>query len=151
MNACEWTRQIEAYHDGELGAEAARSVEEHLRSCPACAAELDRSKAISRRFAEASFPSPSPDFYQRLRRESPAAREKAVVALAERLAAVAAAILILCAAWAWSGPAPVQRAVAAPAPWEWAAVTLHDSQTAAEIPTFARWVANDLALEFDYD
>lgn len=151
MNACEWTRQIEAYHDGELGAEASRSVEEHLRACPACAAELGRSKALSRRFAEAAFPHPSPDFLLRLRRESPSAQEKVAVALAERLAAAAAAILVICAAWLWSGPAPVQPPTATPAAWELTAVTLDDVQPPAGMSQFAHWVAQDLALEINDD
>ena len=151
MDACEWTRQIEAYHDGELDAAAAKGVEEHLLRCPACAAELERSKALSRLFADAAFPAPSPEFLDRLRRESPSARDKAAVALAERLAAVAAAILILCAAWAWNAPSTRRPAAVEPSSWEWTAVTLDDAQTAAEMPQFARWVAQDLALEIDYE
>jgi anti-sigma factor RsiW len=38
--ACEaWTGKIDAYVDGELSAAEARSLGEHLRACPACAAE----------------------------------------------------------------------------------------------------------------
>jgi anti-sigma factor RsiW len=34
-----WTDKIDAYLDGELPADAARALGEHLRGCPACAAE----------------------------------------------------------------------------------------------------------------
>ena len=38
--ACEpWTEKLDAYFDGELPADEARALQEHLRGCPACAAE----------------------------------------------------------------------------------------------------------------
>lgn len=38
--ACEpWTEKLDAYFDGELPAAEARALQEHLRGCPACAAE----------------------------------------------------------------------------------------------------------------
>jgi anti-sigma factor RsiW len=33
-----WSEKLDAYFDGELPAEEARTVQEHLRGCPACAA-----------------------------------------------------------------------------------------------------------------
>ena len=38
--ACEsWTEKLDAYFDGELPADEARALQEHLRGCSACAAE----------------------------------------------------------------------------------------------------------------
>ena len=38
--ACEsWTGKLDAYFDGELPADKARALDEHLRQCPTCAAE----------------------------------------------------------------------------------------------------------------
>jgi anti-sigma factor RsiW len=38
--ACEpWITRLDTYLDGELSADEARALEEHLRGCPACAAE----------------------------------------------------------------------------------------------------------------
>jgi anti-sigma factor RsiW len=34
-----WTEKLDAYFDGELSAEEARALAEHLRQCPACAAQ----------------------------------------------------------------------------------------------------------------
>ena len=37
---CEsWSEKLDAYFDGELPADEARALQEHLRGCPACAAE----------------------------------------------------------------------------------------------------------------
>jgi len=41
--ACDsWTEQLDTYLDGELPAPEARSVDEHLRGCPSCAAQALR-------------------------------------------------------------------------------------------------------------
>jgi anti-sigma factor RsiW len=38
--ACEpWREKLDAYLDGELSSDATRAVDEHLRGCPACAAQ----------------------------------------------------------------------------------------------------------------
>lgn len=39
ISTVEWREKIDAYLDGELSEAEARSLAEHLRSCPACAAE----------------------------------------------------------------------------------------------------------------
>ena len=42
MTACEHTREIGAYHDGELPPGQAKQMARHLRECQACRQELDR-------------------------------------------------------------------------------------------------------------
>ena len=38
--ACEsWSEKLDAYFDGELAADDARALQEHLRGCSSCAAE----------------------------------------------------------------------------------------------------------------
>lgn len=50
MNCDEAERQLYAWLDGELDAERARNLGDHLRQCPACAGEAD---AIRRLYAAA--------------------------------------------------------------------------------------------------
>jgi anti-sigma factor RsiW len=69
--ACEeWRAQLDGYLDGELSAEAMRSLDAHLRTCPACAADglarlqFKRSvKAAGARFE------PSADFRSKVQRK----------------------------------------------------------------------------------
>ena len=50
--ACEpWTGKLDAYFDGELAADEARALQEHMRGCANCAAE-----GLSRAAAEACGP-----------------------------------------------------------------------------------------------
>jgi anti-sigma factor RsiW len=45
---CERESTVGAYHDGELSDADRQEFERHLSSCPACAAELRRVRAVSR-------------------------------------------------------------------------------------------------------
>ena len=49
MCACEREALLGPYHDGELSDAARREVEAHVASCPDCARELQRLRAISQR------------------------------------------------------------------------------------------------------
>src|SRR5581483_7433695 len=73
-----WTQKLEPYLDGELSPGEIHEVDAHLRSCPACAADVLRHlkmkhglKAAGRRFT------PSPEFRLRVRQQI-APRRKAV-------------------------------------------------------------------------
>jgi len=45
---CEREPTVGAYHDGELSGAAREAFEAHLATCPSCAAELKRVRAVSR-------------------------------------------------------------------------------------------------------
>jgi anti-sigma factor RsiW len=45
---CEREPTVGAYHDGELSEAAREAFEAHLATCPSCAAELERVRAVSR-------------------------------------------------------------------------------------------------------
>ncbi len=48
MNCESWTEKLDAYFDGELSAEEARELDEHVRQCPACTAESLRRLQLKR-------------------------------------------------------------------------------------------------------
>jgi anti-sigma factor RsiW len=69
--ACEvWTEKIEAYVDGELAAEAARSFDQHLKECAGCAAatlsKMQLKQAVH--IAGRSF-APDPAFRARIQQQ----------------------------------------------------------------------------------
>ena len=142
MSECERTRQVQAYHDGELPPEEARGLEAHLAECEVCAREIGALRGLSRRLVEADLPSAPPEVLARLR-EVPVATN--VVSLAKRLSAVAAAILILCGAWlGWGADADTTPRAR---PWEIAAISPAAPVAEDEAQQTARWIVADLSLE----
>jgi anti-sigma factor RsiW len=65
-NGCEYGPLLSLLHDGELPAERSREVLEHVRTCPACAAELEALRRMSGVFSSASLP-PAPPSLKRLK------------------------------------------------------------------------------------
>jgi anti-sigma factor RsiW len=65
-NGCEYGPLLSLLHDGELPAERSREVLEHVRTCPACAAELEALRRMSGVFSTASLP-PAPPSLKRLK------------------------------------------------------------------------------------
>jgi anti-sigma factor RsiW len=74
--ACDsWTEKLDAYFDGELPPEEARTVHEHLRGCPGCAAEgvvrLQQKRAVQ---SAAQRYMPDPAFRARIEKTIAARR-----------------------------------------------------------------------------
>ena len=49
----QWTKKLEPYLDGELSSQETREVEEHLRSCPMCTADVLRHQQLKRELRSA--------------------------------------------------------------------------------------------------
>ena len=60
MADCEYQVKVHAYHDGELPPLERQWVEVHLKTCPACARELEDLRRLSGLFASARLPELSP-------------------------------------------------------------------------------------------
>jgi anti-sigma factor RsiW len=76
MNPCDQNREtLAAYLDGELQAEQAATLEQHLRTCATCAAEIAISLSLRRsmRAARARF-SPSAEFRRKIQSQITPAR-----------------------------------------------------------------------------
>jgi len=70
-----WTEKLDAYVDGELPADQARALDEHLRGCASCAAEA-LSKVQQKRAVQAAGQrfTPDPAFRERIRKTIAAPR-----------------------------------------------------------------------------
>jgi anti-sigma factor RsiW len=92
---------LAAYHDGELDPPARRRVEDHLRDCPTCAAELERLAAASRLLhpLRAEFPDRRTlrHFHEAI--DDAAADDARFVRTAASIAVIAASVLIVGLAW----------------------------------------------------
>jgi len=69
--ACEpWKEKLDAYFDGELPADQARAIYEHLRQCPSCAAE-GLSKVQQKRMVRVAAQrfTPDPGFRRRIQEQ----------------------------------------------------------------------------------
>src|SRR5687768_8965004 len=121
--ACEqFLPLLPAYHDGELDPATRAQVEEHLHTCPACAAELDRLRAISEPLRALRNVEPTPQHWSRFRDAiDDAADDGRLFRTASTLAVMAASVLIVALAWlnvlSARPPRPVGPVAGAGTPW----------------------------------
>src|SRR5437764_11454560 len=107
MAECEYGILVSAYHDGQLDAERARQVEVHLAACPACAAELEGLRRLSRALAGWQAPQMPEEVLGRLHEAvtgEVVAAERGVMRLARALSGVAAAVMIAGTLWLMGAP-----------------------------------------------
>jgi len=89
----QWTEKLDTYLDGELSASEMRAVQEHVRGCPACAADI-LSRVQMKRAVQAAATKrfrPSAEFRQRVRAQI----EPRSGFMPVRVWAIAAALLII--------------------------------------------------------
>ena len=149
MPSCEHNGKISAYHDGELPMEECRDLEEHIRSCPACAQELEQLGSVSRLFAAAEMPEMPSDVVERLHSRIGSVREVLVLRMAERLMTAAATLLVVCTVWLWQTGKVQDFGTERLEDWEIAAVSARadaPAEASAE-EMLAQWMASDLARE----
>ena len=117
-------------------------MEEHLRSCPSCARELEQLRGLSRLFGAAEMPEISADALQCVHSGVRRVSERVVVRTAAMLTAAAAAVLLVCSIWLGQPGATYQD-------WEIAALG-----PPSQVPSSAdrdmlltQWIVEDLSLE----
>ncbi len=93
MAGCPTSEQLSAFHDGELDEVRRAEIEEHLRRCGSCGAEMERLQAISR-VVGALVAKLSPIGLHRLHRRVDQAMEEGLLRLVRVLNAMAACVLI---------------------------------------------------------
>jgi len=151
MMRCPQAQRIIAYHDGELGEASRVAVEEHLRGCPLCAAELARLKKMSdliRAHGGAEMPRQALD---RLHRSLDLGPKITVLHVAEVFVAAAALILLVSSVWLWRISA-VRDATGQIPLWETAAVAAQDtSAMATQEQQLAQWIVQDLSGKNGHD
>ncbi len=153
MPACERSRRLSAYHDGELPAEERRGLEEHLRQCPSCAQELQQLRSLSGLFAAVEMPGMSSDALGRLHSSVGSIREGLTVRMAGVLAAAAAAVLLVSSVWLCQGWLRPGSDVGWVPAWERVAVTpqVDVPSGAGAVTQLAQWIVEDLSLENGHD
>ena len=144
---CGRVPQAHAYHDGELPEEARQSFEEHVQGCAACAGELAALRRISRLVAAAPLPDLPDGLRERLRRLAVRAPQHAIVRLAERLTAAAAAVVVVCTGLLWADVRPRRAPAPLPETWELAAAMPASERPAGDAQHIAQWVLVDLSRE----
>lgn len=154
MADCRKHLLLAAYHDDELGASERAAVEEHLRTCEACRAELDALRSTSnplRRLREERLDHAAMEaIHQRFHEE--AVDDSRFMRFAMTLGVIAASVLLVGVAWLKVLPAssgavkPVGPVVVSPRemqPWEQTAITLRPDPST--LPTDSDEPKNDLA------
>lgn len=147
MSDCEYSRQVSAYHDGELSTEADRRFEAHLGQCTGCSRDLRQLEHLSRLLSGVTVPGIPPDVLDRLHRDASASQGRLIAGMSARLTVAAAAIFIVCSGWMLARPDVYDRAAGEVDEWEWVAVTADIDTSLSEAQQFAEWIVADLSVE----
>ncbi|HWB54505.1 MAG TPA: zf-HC2 domain-containing protein [Tepidisphaeraceae bacterium] len=147
METCDWTTRLSAYHDGELSADDAAAVEQHIAQCPACQHELRQYRRLSLILGQTEMPNPSSAVVASIKRQLQWEGNPMLLRLARQLTGVAAAVLVGGALWLITANT---SSSAAPIPvhdWEAAAVspTADASQQNSGDVQLAEWIETDLS------
>lgn len=95
MGCNQWTEKLDGYFDGELPADEARAVAEHLRGCGACAADSLARVQQKRAIRDAGYRfTPDPAFRARIEKSLAPRRKFPAVRLGLPILATAIAVLI---------------------------------------------------------
>jgi anti-sigma factor RsiW len=153
---CPTNEELSAYHDGALGADRSRQIEQHMRTCAACAGELADLRRVSQWLGR-QRPEPSPEVVRRVvefadglaeRNEAPTLG--ALRRVGRVLSGLAASVLVFGVIRLAQQPTPVSRntrslAVAA-ADWEEVVLRRNAAETSTpEQAEFADWVVSGLS------
>jgi len=144
---CKEHSLLAAYHDDELSPADRAAVEEHLRTCASCRAELETLRAMSnplRSFRDERMSDFSKAvLHQKL--DTASVDDLRFVRFAQTLGVIAASILLIGVAWLKALPAssssnavkPVGPVVVSPMtlqPWERSAITLRPDPSSMPTP-----------------
>ncbi len=143
IQMCPNIPQISAYHDGELSGARREQIEQHLRVCPQCAAELEELRRLSRQLAEAApRPALSIEAARRLHDHVDELTDRSVLHFAEILSGLAAVVMLAASLWT-ARPASVAAEPAAP--WEQAIAMVPQDQTARSPIRTVEWFVSELS------
>jgi anti-sigma factor RsiW len=137
------TKQVHAYHDGELDAARRVALEAHLRECMACAELLADLRRMSLAMAHAPLPVMPDVAMKRFQGVWQKANDRAVLRVASWFTA-AAASLLFGALILWPKAQP--SVAAKPAVWDTVAVMPPASGESSELVQVAQWMAEDLSM-----
>jgi anti-sigma factor RsiW len=143
MAVCPFNEQISAFHDGEVDHVRRAEIEQHLRDCPSCAAELDRLQAMSRLLMAAPSARLSQIGLHRLHRRMDQAMEEGLLRFVRVFNAVAACVLVAGSAWLLMQTREVRTVETTPAAPPWVDVASDSSTGAYSTPAAAWYLADD--------
>ena len=153
MASCPYQDQLSAFSDGELPEARIAEIQEHLRQCASCAAELDQLQAMSRLMDSEKVNSfeksrLSQIGLHRLRqRVDQAMEEVGVLRFVRVFNAIAACLLVAGSAWlmvkASGDRVTVESATPAAPPWVDVAVVSDTPTGAYSTPAAAWYLADD--------
>lgn len=159
---CQWTEQLQAYHDGELPADTAALLRSHLAACPACQAELDALRQVSELISSRPMSIPPVGYADRMAQLVMAANSGWDASVGRLTGWLTAAAAVLLLAVQFMAPLAVDDSSVSTATnasmtdsnvqlaaWEVAATSPPRPQREGgngELARAAEWIASDLAM-----
>jgi anti-sigma factor RsiW len=144
--SCNTSAQIQAFYDGELPADAAASVEAHLRECAECAALLADLRSMSNLLATVPLTEMRSGAANRMYGAWRATSDRGVLRIASWLTA-AAAVVLAGTVLTWPGQQNIQTARGPDALETLATVAPAEGHEdgRSEVVVLAQWIADDLS------
>jgi anti-sigma factor RsiW len=150
MSTCSYGSMVDAYHDGELPAEARIAFEKHLAQCPPCQADLAQTRQLAAFVAAAPKRVLSASARQALFDLAPLIGERAYLRIAEWTTALAASVLIAASCWLMFGGKPQGGATFADntsvVPVFLNPPKEHDAADLPDDPKLVDWVTTNVAV-----
>jgi anti-sigma factor RsiW len=145
MTACPFSKQLEAYHDGELDPLLRQALERHLSECSECAAELAQLQGMSRMFAALPPVHLSQIGLHRLHVKADQAMDESLLRAVRVLSAVAACVLVAGSAWLFKTRGDARENMPVAPPWADVAMALdvEPSSGTYSTPAAAWYLADD--------
>lgn len=143
MDACSYSIQLSAYHDGELSSSDREQVERHVAECPACAAELRQFRRLSALLDAAPRPRLNDQSRRDLYALAPQVQEASYLRIAKWMTAMAASMMLGASLWVMSHQPSTQAFSDVPRAWEQDAI--NPPTDASAEPRFAEFVVNGLS------
>lgn len=150
MNECEQASRLNAYHDGEMSPAGVAAMEQHLRQCPRCAAELERFRKLTGMIGSLPPPALPTSSLRRLHQAVDLQLAARLRRMAEVLAAVAAVVLVVCLI-GLTRRTPAQGSPGAMPVWEIEALAQPLEPAAGSEEALASWMVRDLSLRDEHD
>lgn len=144
MANCNFNDKLQALYDGELSAADAAAFQNHLDTCPPCAAQLAGLQSLSQLFSAVAIPPLSQIGLHRLHQRVNQEMDRGLIKMGWALSGIAAAIMLLASMWLLRVQSAEAASPQSAPPWVGVSASLETASLAQDAGTpTAEWYLAD--------